>query len=147
MDVHHPAAGTVTADAGAGIGEGDVRAAVARLPGAEERAHHGHPDFRVQGRIFATLWPTQHRSVLRLTQEDAEGIARLEPETYRLVSNRGPYAWLSVDLRRVAGEQFGRLLEQAWRLRAEEEPGRQGGLPRQRGRQRRGHAGGGQDRA
>jgi hypothetical protein len=24
-------------------------------PGAEERAHMGHPDFRVGGRLFATL--------------------------------------------------------------------------------------------
>jgi predicted DNA-binding protein (MmcQ/YjbR family) len=30
------------------------RAAVA-LPGAEEKAHMGHPDFRVGGKIFATL--------------------------------------------------------------------------------------------
>lgn len=105
-----------------GIDSDEVRAAVARLAGTEERSHHGHPDFRVGGRIFATLWPAQNRSVLRLTQEDAEGIANLEPETFRLVSSkRGPYAWLNVDLARITAPQFERLLQEAWRLRAQEE--------------------------
>jgi hypothetical protein len=27
------------------------------MPEAEERAHMGHPDFRVKGKIFATLMP------------------------------------------------------------------------------------------
>ncbi|MBO0683118.1 MAG: MmcQ/YjbR family DNA-binding protein [Candidatus Dormibacteraeota bacterium] len=109
-------------DQGSGIGSEEVRAAVARLPGTEERSHHGHPDFRVGGRIFATLWPAQNRSVLRLTQEDAEGMANLEPETFRLVSSRrGPYAWLNVDLAQISAPQFERLLREAWRLRSQEE--------------------------
>lgn len=31
------------------------------LPGAIESAHMGHPDFRANGRIFATLHPTRTR--------------------------------------------------------------------------------------
>ena len=33
----------------------DFRRIALSFPGAEERAHMGHPDFRVGGRIFATL--------------------------------------------------------------------------------------------
>ena len=33
------------------------------LPDAEERAHMGHPDFRVAGKIFATLgYPDKGRA-------------------------------------------------------------------------------------
>jgi hypothetical protein len=32
-----------------------VRALVAKLPDTAEGAHHGHPDFRVRNKIFATL--------------------------------------------------------------------------------------------
>ena len=33
----------------------DFRRLALAFPGAEERAHMGHPDFRVGGKIFATL--------------------------------------------------------------------------------------------
>ena len=34
------------------------------LPDAVEAAHMGHPDFRVGGRIFATLWPKESWGVV-----------------------------------------------------------------------------------
>ena len=46
------------------------RKLVLSFPGAEERAHHRHPDFRVAGRIFATLgYPDQTRGMVQLTPE------------------------------------------------------------------------------
>lgn len=46
------------------------RALVLSFPDTEERAHHGHPDFRVQGKIFATLGhPDQTRGMVQLTPE------------------------------------------------------------------------------
>jgi hypothetical protein len=101
----------------AGIGSDVVRQLVAALPGTAESAHHGHPDFRVGGRIFATLWPAQNRSVLRLPVQDADALAGSYPDTYRLVSARGPIAWLNVDLAQVSAETFRALLEQAWEAR------------------------------
>lgn len=101
-----------------GIGSDVVRRLVAELPGAEESAHHGHPDFRVGRRIFATLWPDQNRSVLRLAVEDADGLAASRPDTFRLISARGPIAWLNVQLEQVSADEFRTLLAQAWRLRA-----------------------------
>ena len=36
----------------------------------EERAHHGHPDFRVRGKIFATLgYPDETCGMVQLTPE------------------------------------------------------------------------------
>ena len=46
------------------------RKLVLSFPETEERAHHGHPDFRVAGRIFATLGhPDETRGMVQLTPE------------------------------------------------------------------------------
>jgi hypothetical protein len=92
-----------------------VRALVATLPGAAEGAHHGHPDFRVQKKIFATLTESEDRAALRLTQLEARELARSRPETFRLVSDREPLSWVSVLLARADEEEFEDLLEAAWR--------------------------------
>jgi hypothetical protein len=56
------------------------------LPGAEESAHMGNPDFRVGGRIFATLsGQARGRGVLKLTiEQQAAFIAEL-PEVFEPV--------------------------------------------------------------
>jgi hypothetical protein len=56
------------------------------LPDAVESAHMGHPDFRVGGRIFATLSGQEHgRGVLKLTvEQQAEFVAEL-PEVFEPV--------------------------------------------------------------
>ena len=44
------------------------RKAALDLTDAAENAHMGHPDFRVGGRIFATLgYPDEHHGTVRLT--------------------------------------------------------------------------------
>ena len=46
------------------------RQLVLSFAGAEERAHHGHPDFRVGGKVFATLgYPDTTRGMVQLTPE------------------------------------------------------------------------------
>ena len=46
------------------------------LTGAVESAHMGHPDFRANGKIFATLYPDGHNGMVKLTPEQqAEFIA------------------------------------------------------------------------
>lgn len=39
------------------------------LEGVEERAHMGHPDFRVSGKIFATLKGDGARGMVKLTPD------------------------------------------------------------------------------
>jgi predicted DNA-binding protein (MmcQ/YjbR family) len=93
-----------------------VRELVARLPGATEGVHHGHPDFRVQKKIFATLNEAEDRAALRLGQVEARELARSSPQTYRLVSDREPYSWVSVLLARADEAEFDDLLEAAFAL-------------------------------
>ncbi len=47
----------------------DYRRIALELPEATESAHMHHPDFRVRGRIFATLWTKEGRGVVMLTRE------------------------------------------------------------------------------
>jgi hypothetical protein len=96
----------------------DVRRMVAELPEAQEGAHHGHPDFRVRKKIFATLSEKEDRAAVRITAAEARALASAEPTTYRLVSDREPIGWISVPLDVADPEILRGLLEEAWRLRA-----------------------------
>ena len=56
------------------------------LPGAEESAHMGNPDFRVGGRIFATLsGQARGRGVLKLTPEQQAVFVAELPEVFEPV--------------------------------------------------------------
>jgi len=46
------------------------------LPGAIEGAHHGHPDFRANGRVFATLLPDGERGMVRLPPSEQREIVK-----------------------------------------------------------------------
>jgi YjbR protein len=49
---------------------GDFRRLALSLPGASEGGHHGHADFRVAGKIFATLgYPDPGWGMVKLTPE------------------------------------------------------------------------------
>ena len=62
-----------------GVTPAQVRELVARLPGTQEGAHHGHPDFRVKKKIFATLSEAEDRAALRLTHLEARALAAGRP--------------------------------------------------------------------
>ena len=42
----------------------DARRLALSLAGAAQQDHHGRPSFRVDGRIFATLWDIEHMNVM-----------------------------------------------------------------------------------
>jgi|SRR5436305_3894113 len=53
------------------------------LPEAAEQSHMGHPDFRVGGKIFATLgWPDGSRGMVKLTAEQQEVFVRSQPAMF-----------------------------------------------------------------
>ena len=49
---------------------------------------------------------------------DVRELARLHPQTVRLVSDREPVAWVSVLLEAFDESAFADLIEEAWKLRA-----------------------------
>jgi len=61
------------------------------LPDAIEASHMGHPDFRVGGKIFATLgYPRRAVGMGALTPEQQELFVRSEPKTFTPVPGGWP---------------------------------------------------------
>jgi hypothetical protein len=52
------------------------------MNGVVESAHMGHPDFRVGGKIFATLHPDQQWGMVKLTPEQQQRFMREAPATF-----------------------------------------------------------------
>jgi hypothetical protein len=53
------------------------------LPGVAERSHMGHPDFRVGGRIFATLgYPTGAWAMVSLSPDEQAAFTTMEPDVF-----------------------------------------------------------------
>ena len=59
----------------------EARALALALPGAEESSHFDTPDFRVRGKIFATL-PGPDRMVVRIDPPDQAVLLAAEPATF-----------------------------------------------------------------
>ena len=49
---------------------------------ADEGAHMGHPDFRVNGRIFATIHPDPTYGMVKLTPEQQQEFIRDHPAVF-----------------------------------------------------------------
>jgi len=52
------------------------------MDGASEGQHMGHPDFRVNGRIFATLTEDGSRGMVQLTPEQQQEFMDAHPATF-----------------------------------------------------------------
>lgn len=60
----------------------DFRRAALGLPEAVEAAHVGHPDFRVGGKIFATLTASGERGMVKLAPDQQEVLCAAEPNLF-----------------------------------------------------------------
>ncbi|SFK38372.1 MmcQ/YjbR family DNA-binding protein [Methylorubrum salsuginis] len=97
----------------------DVRALALMLPEVVEGAHRGHPDFRVGGRVFATLWTEEERVVLRLTPDGQAAAIEAEPDACAPVPGSwGERGWTSLDLYAVEEAFLRAGLLAAWRATA-----------------------------
>lgn len=98
----------------------DFRACALRLPGAEEGTHHGVADFRVGGKIFATLaYEEQGCGVLLLTPSEQEGMVADAPDIFSAVPNGwGRNGATLVHLDAVKPDILESALRTAWLRRA-----------------------------
>jgi hypothetical protein len=67
----------------------DFRRLALDMPGAIERAHMGHPDFRASGRIFATLHSNDEFGMVKVAPEEQRELMR----THRKVFTPSSGAW------------------------------------------------------
>jgi len=87
------------------------------MPEATEVGHMGHPDFRVGGKIFATLYyPDENWGMVKLTPEQQEAFVSAEPAVFAPVKGGwGRRGATSVRLRAAKTRSLRVALAAAWR--------------------------------
>jgi hypothetical protein len=97
----------------------DVRILALMLPETVAGAHSGNPDFRVGGRVLATLWVEEARVVLRLAPADQAALCEAEPDLFTPLDGAwGRRGWTNLDLDLCAEETLRDALLAAWRRTA-----------------------------
>ncbi len=93
----------------------DVRALASLLPEVVEGAHMGNPDFRVGGKIFATLWTEEDRLVVKLTPEMQAVMMEAEPSVFEPIPGSwGRRGWTNLDLLEADEESLRSALLAGW---------------------------------
>jgi len=64
----------------------EFRSLALSFPEASEEAHMGHPDFRVRGKIFATIGPDEDWGMVKLTADQQALFIRTEPDIFQPAS-------------------------------------------------------------
>jgi hypothetical protein len=64
----------------------EFRSLALSLPEASEAAHMGHADFRVRGKIFATLGPDEDWGMVKLTADQQAPLVRSQPHGFQPAS-------------------------------------------------------------
>ena len=90
------------------------------LPEVVESSHMNHPDFRVGGKIFATLgYPDSGVGMVKVTPDEQELFVQIEPEGFQPVKGGwGRQGATHVRLRSAKKSTVREALLAAWRLRA-----------------------------
>jgi len=99
----------------------DFRRLALSLPGAEESSHMGSPDFRVGGRIFATLASQrQGYGNLMLTPELQAELVREAPDVFLPVAGGwGRNGATHIRLAEANENLLAGALQAAWKLRVD----------------------------
>jgi hypothetical protein len=88
------------------------------LAGVVEGAHMGHPDFRVNGRIFATLTADERRGMVQLPLDHQERVVRDNPDVFVPASGAwGRQGSTMVELKPADVESVGAAITIAWQHR------------------------------
>jgi len=84
---------------------------------AVESAHMSHPDFRVGGRIFATLgYPDEEWGMIKLTPEEQRNFIQADPDVFRPVKGAwGRQGATNVRLTPAKIDKVREALDVAWR--------------------------------
>jgi hypothetical protein len=86
------------------------------LPEAKQEMHMNHPDFRVRGKIFATIWPNDKFGMVKLTPGEQAALVQEDPNVFQPVKGYwGKKGATSVCLPLASEEIVKRALIAAWR--------------------------------
>jgi hypothetical protein len=121
---------TITAD--------DFRRIALGMKDAIESSHMDHPDFRVNGRIFATLHADLEWGMVKLTPEEQKRFVKDAPGVFKPENGAwGLQGCTAVRLDGVDEEMLGEALTLAWRTMAAKPPASKGKVGRRSRAKRR----------
>ncbi len=93
----------------------DFRKIALRMQDAIEREHMAHPDFRRNGRIFATLHPDGKQGMVKLTPDQQQSFMRDHSRAFTAASGAwGRQGCTMVQLGAVDEETLGDAMTLAW---------------------------------
>jgi hypothetical protein len=94
----------------------DFRRIALGMKDAIEASHMDHPDFRVNGRIFATLHEDMKWGMVKLTPEEQQRFVKDAPGVFKPENGAwGLQGCTAVKLDRVDEEMLGEAMTLAWR--------------------------------
>ena len=94
----------------------DFRRIALGMRDAVESAHMGHPDFRIAGRIFATLHADRKHGMVKLTPEQQEMLVRDHPAAFAPENGAwGRQGCTAVRLDVADEDTVGEAMTLAWR--------------------------------
>jgi hypothetical protein len=86
-----------------------------KMNGATEGAHMGHPDFRANGKIFATLYPDGVSGMVKLTPDQQHDFIRADSNAFAPASGAwGRQGCTTVRLESVEEDTLGDAMTLAW---------------------------------
>lgn len=86
------------------------------MSGAEERSHMGHPDFRVNGKIFASVAdPKKDLAMVKVTLNQQASYLHTDPDTFYAASGAwGRSGCTMIRLQSADPEKIGEAMTAAW---------------------------------
>ena len=85
------------------------------MSGVIEGAHMGHPDFRVSGKIFATLHADDKHGMVKLAPDEQQQFVRAHPDAFAPENGAwGRQGCTRVRLAAVDEETLGEAMTLAW---------------------------------
>jgi hypothetical protein len=103
----------------------DFRRIALGMEGAIESAHMGHPDFRINNRIFSTLHHDDDYGMVKLTPDEQRAFMRAHPSVFTPESGAwGLQGCTRVRIDAVDEDTLGEAITLAWRAAASKPPSR-----------------------
>ena len=103
----------------------DFRTLALSFDGAIERGHMGHPDFRANGRIFATLQADDDSGMIKVPPADQAELLRLDRRAFTPASGAwGRQGCTMVRLKNADAATVRAAMTLAWELATSKPPAR-----------------------
>lgn len=94
----------------------EFRKSALAFPETAEESHMGHPDFRMGGKIFATLGPNEDWGMVKLTPEQQQPLVQEHPAIFQPASGAwGRRGCTIIQLKKADKALVKSLLLFAWR--------------------------------